>query len=160
MTAAIILAELDQLDRDRAALMARLRAALANDLRSGPDAPTVATAQPNDSIRAPRAPVIARRSNQPVATRRWELAAKAFRRFPLESHTVRRICSSHPEWAVKFTGGVWYVDADMFAEFAARVERGEASFAVSEKSALSVAEDAQIPLHYDQQQPGSETEGN
>jgi hypothetical protein len=130
MTAAVILAELEQLDRDRAALMEQLRAALAGNIAAVADsAPAVST------------PTAA--GKQPIAKRRWELAAKAFRRFPFEPHTVRRICSAHPEWAVKFTGGVWYVDADMFAEYAARVERGEASFAVSALSAKSVAPGAQ-----------------
>jgi hypothetical protein len=88
---------------------------------------------------------------QPVAERRprWELAARAFRRFGFEPHTVRRICSSHPDWAKRLTDGAWYVDADLFDEFAARVERGEASFAVSAKSALSVAPDQQSMFSYD-----------
>ncbi len=86
---------------------------------------------------------------RPTASPRWELAARAFRRFPLEAHTVRRICSAHPEWAVKFTGGVWHVDADKFDEFAARVEAGQASFAVSAMSAKSVASESQLVLTYD-----------
>jgi hypothetical protein len=95
------------------------------------------------------APAAARR--QPTPARRWELAARAFRRFPLEAHTVRRICANHTEWATKLTDGAWYVDADQFAEFANRVERGEASFAVSAKSALSVAADEQLAISFDQQ---------
>ncbi|UPT88633.1 hypothetical protein HAP41_0000006005 [Bradyrhizobium barranii subsp. apii] len=91
----------------------------------------------------PAAPATARR---PIAKRRWELAAKAFRRFPFEPHTVRRICVDHPEWATKLREGAWHVDADMFDAFADLVEAGKASFAVCEKSAVSVAEDVQIPL--------------
>jgi hypothetical protein len=81
---------------------------------------------------------------QPIATRRWELAARAFRRFPFEAHTVRRICANHPEWAVRLTEGHWHVDVDLFTEFADRVERGEASFAVSAMSAKSVANGPQL----------------
>ncbi|MEH2501480.1 hypothetical protein V1290_000291 [Bradyrhizobium sp. AZCC 1578] len=40
----------------------------------------------------PPAPAAARK---PIAARRWELATRAFRRFPFESHTVRRVCSAH-----------------------------------------------------------------
>jgi hypothetical protein len=94
------------------------------------------------SAPATSAPAAARRL--PIAKRRWELAARAFRRFPFEAHTVRRICASYPEWATRLTGGVWHVDADLFDEFAARVERGEASFAVSAKSMLSVANSASL----------------
>jgi hypothetical protein len=90
-------------------------------------------------------------ARKPIATRRWELAARAFRHLPFEAYTVRRICAMHPEWAVKFTGGVWHVDADLFDEFAARVERGEAKFAVSEKFAKSVASEEQLALSYNQQ---------
>jgi hypothetical protein len=92
---------------------------------------------------APVTPQAATR-RQPIAKRRWELAARAFRRFPFEEHTVRRICALHPEWAAKLTGSVWHVDADKFDEFAARVERGEASFAVSALSAKSVATEMQL----------------
>ena len=83
-------------------------------------------------------------SKQPIAKRRWELAARAFRRFPFEAHTVRRICANHPEWAVRLTEGHWHVDVDLFTEFADRVERGEASFAVSAMSAKSVANGPQL----------------
>jgi hypothetical protein len=76
---------------------------------------------------------------QPIAKRRWELAARAFRNFPFESHTVCRICASHPDWAARLTKGAWYVDVDLFTEFAGRVQRGEASFGVSALSAKSVA---------------------
>jgi hypothetical protein len=88
------------------------------------------------------APAAARK--QPIATRRWELAARAFRRFPFEAHTVRSICANHPEWAVRLTEGHWHVDVDLFTEFADRVERGEAWFAVSALSAKSVANDPQL----------------
>ena len=89
-------------------------------------------------------------TKQPAAERRprWELAARAFRRFGFEPHTIRRICSSHPEWAKRLTDGAWYVDVDLFDQFVIRVERGEASFAVSAKSALSVASDAQPLFSY------------
>ncbi|WP_456637145.1 hypothetical protein [Bradyrhizobium sp. USDA 10063] len=59
---------------------------------------------------------------------------------------------------MKFTGGVWHVDADKFDAFAARVERGEASFAVSTKFAVSVAPDAQLALNYDEHNPIRERE--
>ncbi|MGO4513249.1 hypothetical protein CT676_35955 [Bradyrhizobium sp. MOS001] len=103
--------------------------------------------------RAPAVPVISQPDaarKQLVAERRprWELAARAFRRFGFEPHTVRRICSNHLEWAKRLTDGAWHVDADLFDEFAARVERGEATFAVSAKSALSVASDAQPLFSY------------
>ena len=99
--------------------------------------------------RAPAAPVVpqpAAARMQPVAERRprWELAARAFKRFGFEPHTVRRICSSHPEWAKRLTEGAWHVDADLFDGFAARVERGEAVFAVSAKSALLVANNSTL----------------
>lgn len=84
---------------------------------------------------------------QPTASSpRWQLAPTAFRRFPFEPHTVRRICGDHPEWAKKFRDGQWFVDVDLFDEFAARVERGECSFAVSAKFAVSVAQDEQLIL--------------
>ena len=72
MTAAIILAELDQLDRDRAALMERLRAALADDLGSVPNAPTVATQaddfkMPDDLIPAAAGAALARRAKSTLA---------------------------------------------------------------------------------------------
>jgi hypothetical protein len=92
-------------------------------------------------------PVPAAARKQPIAARRWELAAKAFRRFPFEPHTVRRICGRHPEWAVRLTSGDWYVDIDLFTEFAGRVESGGASFAVSALSASSVAADAQLAIN-------------
>ena len=88
------------------------------------------------------APAAARK--QPIATRRWELAARAFGRFPFEAHTVRRICANHPEWAVRLTEGHWHVDVDLFTEFADRVERGEAWFAVSTLSAKSLANEPQL----------------
>ena len=83
------------------------------------------------------APVAMRK--QPVAGRRWELAARAFQRFPFEPHIVRRICANYPEWAARLTEGHWYVDIDLFNEIAAKVDRGEASFDSSEKFASSLA---------------------
>jgi hypothetical protein len=90
------------------------------------------------------APATARK--QPAGPRRWLLAATAFRRFPFEPWSVRRICADHPEWAMKLRDGNWHVDIDRFNEFADRVEAGELSFAVSEKFAKSVAPEEQIPL--------------
>ena len=95
-------------------------------------------------VRVPTMPTPAAARKQPIAARRWELAATAFKRFPFEPHTVRRICANHPEWAVRLTEGHWHVDVDLFTEFADRVERGEASFAVSAMSAKSVANDPQL----------------
>jgi hypothetical protein len=86
------------------------------------------------------APAAARRL--PIATRRWELAAKAFRRFPFEPHKVRRICANHINWAARLTEGTWYVDVDLFNEFADKVDRGEARFDSSEKFASSLANDS------------------
>ena len=79
---------------------------------------------------------------QPIAKRRWEPAARAFRRFPFEPHTIRRICANHPDWAMKLAG-TWHVDLDPFNEFADKVDRGEASFDSSEKFASSVANSPQ-----------------
>ena len=129
VTTADVLAKAEHIYGEFTALLERLREALPGNIATLPDTPPVASA-----------PIAA--TKQPVAERRplgWELAARAFRRFGFEPHTVRRICSNHPEWAKRLTDGAWYVDVDPFEEFAARVERGEASFAVSEKSALSVA---------------------
>ena len=55
-----------------------------------------------------------------------------------------RICASHPDWAARLTKGAWYVDVDRFTEFANRVQRGEARFAVSASSAKSVANAPQL----------------
>jgi hypothetical protein len=115
-------------------------------LRRAPDAP-------------PAAPTPTGARKQPIATRRWELAARAFRQFPFEAHTVRRICANHPEWAARLTDGAWYVDLDQFTAFADRVERGEASFAVSAMSAKSVAEDAHPVKVMTSKQPGYVNEG-
>jgi hypothetical protein len=95
----------------------------------------------------------------PAATRkrpaasgpRWQLAATAFRRFPFQEHTIRRICGAHPEWAMKLTGGVWHVDADKFDAFADLVEAGQVTFAVSALSAKSVAAYEQLAIGFDQQ---------
>ncbi|MCK1618908.1 hypothetical protein IVA96_20165 [Bradyrhizobium sp. 159] len=126
MTSADIAAQLDVIEAEISSLRALLQG-------------TAICAQPEP----PR--------KQPVAERRprWELAAKAFKRFAFEPHTIRRICSNHPEWAKRLTDGAWYVDADLFDEFAARVERGECSFAVSAKSAVSVAENVQLAITVD-----------
>jgi hypothetical protein len=88
------------------------------------------------------APVAVRK--QPIAGRRWELAARAFKRFPFEPHKVRRICANHPEWAARLTEGTWYVDIDLFNEFADMVDRGEARFDSSEKFASSLANGLQL----------------
>ncbi|MCK1753806.1 hypothetical protein IVA78_00845 [Bradyrhizobium sp. 137] len=106
---------------------------------------------------APVKPAPAIRRNQPTARPRWELAARAFRRFPFEPHTVRRICADHPEWAKKFRDGQWFVNVDLFDPFADLVEAGVASFAVSAKFAVSVAADAQLAITFDQQ---SDAHGN
>jgi hypothetical protein len=74
---------------------------------------------------------------------KWMLAARAFAdRYPLNAWQVRRICANH-DWALKLAG-TWHVDVDRFTEFADRVERGEAWFAVSASSAKSVANDPQL----------------
>ena len=82
MTAAHILAELEQIDRDRAALMEQLRAALAGDAAAMLDAPPIAAKQVN-------------------ARPKWMLAARAFAdRYPLNAWQVRRICANY-DWALK-----------------------------------------------------------
>jgi hypothetical protein len=95
-------------------------------------------------VRVPTMSTPAAPRKQPIAARRWELAATAFKRFPFEPHTVRRICANHPEWAARLTDGSWYVDPDTFSEFANRVDRGEASFDSSEKFASSLANGPQL----------------
>jgi hypothetical protein len=74
VTAAAILAEIEQLDRDRAVLMERLRAALAGNVAAVLDAPPVAPAQPvdhletlTDSIQAGDAAALARRAKSTIA---------------------------------------------------------------------------------------------
>jgi hypothetical protein len=95
-------------------------------------------------VRVPMMSASAAVRTRPIAERRWELAARAFKNFPFESHTVCRICASHPDWAARLTKGAWYVDVDLFTEFAGRVQRGEESFGVSALSAKSVANAPQM----------------
>ena len=95
-------------------------------------------------VRVPMMSASAAVRTQPIAERRWKLAARAFKSFPFEAHTVCRICASHPDWAARLTKGAWYVDVDLFTEFAGRVQRGEASFGVSALSAKSVANAPQL----------------
>jgi len=96
-------------------------------------------------VRVSNAPQIAPPTTaKPCNSRpKWMLAARAFAdRYPLNAWQVRRICANH-EWALKLTG-TWYVDVDRFTEFADRVQRGEARFAVSASSAKSVANARQL----------------
>jgi hypothetical protein len=81
---------------------------------------------------------------QSLAKRRWELAARAFKRFPFEPHIVRRICANNPEWAARLTDGCWYIDFDRFNKFADKVDRGEAWFESSGKFASSLANRPQL----------------
>jgi hypothetical protein len=74
MTAAHIIAELDRIDRERAALMKQLRTAFADNPAGAPDAPSVEPAQPEpvdyptDLIPAGAAAALARRAKSTVNT--------------------------------------------------------------------------------------------
>ena len=125
---AAILADIERLDRDRDGLMDELKAAMA-------DGPPVIRDPP------PFAPPTATKSA--AGRPKFMHAARAFAdRYPLAPWQVRRICANH-DWALKLSG-TWHVDYDRFSKYADTVDRGEAPFDSSEKSASSLAKEPQL----------------
>ncbi len=94
------------------------------------------------SVNAP--PIAPPTAAKPFNARpKWMLAARAFAdRYPFAAWQVRRICANH-DWALKLSG-TWHVDYDRFSKYADTVDRGEASFDSSEKSASSLAKGPQL----------------
>jgi hypothetical protein len=101
MSVETIIAELEQLDRDRAALMERLKTAMAGKLATMPDAPSIA---PGRFISPSQATAICGRSES----------------------QIRRDCESNPLDAGGFglkMGGRWHVEEARYSEM-----RGNARF--------------------------------
>ena len=132
-----IIAAIERLDRERAALMSQLHAMVGKE-SSAP--------QPSAAAASPR--LVAK------ARPKFMLAARAFAdRYPLNAWQVRRICANH-DWALKLAG-TWHVEIDEFIKFADKVDRGEASFDSSEKFASSLANGPQL----DQRESASNSRG-